>query len=129
MHDFENAVYDELATRLEAQFEGLTLVTTDLPGEPTFPVAQFRPIDYVPDASSAESGDPEVRTVTVWELQAYSNRSRREAKQIAVAADALMSSWGWQRTTLAPVESQDRTIRRFAVRWRGSVDADGYVSR
>ena len=129
MHDFETAIYDELATQLESQFDGLTVVTTDLPGEPSFPVAQFRPVDYTPDPASVESGDHEVRTVTLWELQSYSNRTRREAKAIAVAADALMTEWGWTRTTLAPVESGDRTIRRFVARWRGAVDADGNVSR
>ena len=130
MHDFEPQLFDALANALEAQVPGVTVVSEDLPStEPRFPVVQFRLLDATPDARSAESGDMEPRTVVVWEAQVYSNRSRREAKNVAMACDALLASWGWRRTSFSQVDGQDRTIRRFAVRWRGSVGADGQVAR
>lgn len=129
MHDYEAPIFDALSNGLAASFPGITVVSADLPGEPTFPVAYFRAIDMSVDERSSESGDMEPRTVAVFELQAYSNRSRREAKAIAARADELMASWGWRRTSLAPVDGEDRTIRRFVARWRGSVGADGTVAR
>lgn len=130
MHDFEAPIFDAMADALDAAFPGITVVSADLPSsEPTFPTALLRCVDMSADERSAESGDMEPRTVAVFELQAYSNRSRREAKAIAAKADELMASWGWRRTTLAPVDGEDRTIRRYVARWRGSVDAGGMVAR
>lgn len=129
MHDFEAPIFDAMADALEASFPGVLVVSEDWKGDPSFPLVQVTCVDSVPDAASAESGDMEPRTVQTYEAQCYSNRSRREAKAIAVACDALMASWGWRRTTLAPVASEDKTIRRFVARWRGSVDASGSVAR
>lgn len=129
MHDFEAPIFSALADALDAQVPGITVVSEHRSGTPRFPVVWFRLIDSTPDARSAESGDSEPRTVEVWEAQVYSNRSRREAKNIAMACDALMESWGWSRTAFVPVDGEDQTIRRFAVRWRGSVGADGQVAR
>ena len=130
MHDFEGAIFTALADGLESLFDGITVVSEDLPGtELRFPVVQLRCVDSYPDERTAESGDMEVRTVQLYEAQVYSNRSRSEAKAIAKAADSLMTAWGWRRTSLTPVDGADRTIRRFAVRWRGSVDVDGLVGR
>lgn len=129
MHDFESQVFDALASGLESRFEGIRVVSEPLPGEPQFPLVQFTSTDLTPDERSAESGDMEPRSVQLFEAQCYSNRSRREAKAIAAACDELMGSWGWRRTAFMQVENQDRTIRRYVARWRGSVDADGMVAR
>lgn len=129
MHDFENAVFNALANALEQEFSGVRVVSEDAPGEPHFPTVKMVAIDMPPDTRSSESGDMEPRTIHVFEAQCYSNRSRSEAKALAESCDALMQAWGWHRTTLMPMDSTDRTIRRYVARWRGSVDAGGMVAR
>ena len=129
MHDFETQVFDALADALDAQFDGIYVVSEDLPGAETFfPLVKMVATDLSPDASAVESGDMEPRTYMEFEAQCFSNASRREAKAIAEACDALMSSWGWHRVTLMPMDNPDKTIRRYVARWRGSVDVGGMVA-
>ena len=130
MHDFETAIFSALATAMEAQFQGIYVVSEDLPGDELhFPLVKLTATDIAPDTSSAESGDMEPRTRIEFEAQVYSNRSRTEAKSITKACDALMQEWGWHRTSMMQVQNADRTIRRYVARWRGSVDAGGMVAR
>lgn len=130
VHDFETQVFNALANALDAQFDEIYVVSEDLPGSEThFPLVKFVATDLSPDASSAESGDMETRTHIEFEAQCFSNTDRIEAKELAEACDDLMSSWGWHRTTLMPMDNADKTIRRYVARWRGSVGADGYVAR
>ncbi len=130
MHDFETAIFDALATAMEALFPGVYVVSEDLPGDELhFPLVKLVAADISPDAASAESGDMEPRTRIEFQAECYSNRSRTEAKALAKACDELMRSWGWRRTSMMQVQNADRTIRRYVARWRGSVDADGMVAR
>ena len=129
MNDFEAPIFDALATALGEQFEGIKVVSADKPGKPEFPTVSFDMTDSAVDERDAESGRIEARTICTFEAQVYSNVSRRQAKEIAKACDALMSSWGWHRTTFERVPPADKTIERYVVRWRGAVDARGMVAR
>lgn len=129
MNDFEAPIFDALADALGELYDGITVVSADKPGTPEFPTVQLIMTEAVPDERAAESGDMEPRTICTFEAQAYSNVNRRQAKAIAKSCDELMASWGWRRTTFERVPPADKTIERYVVRWRGSVDADGRVAR
>lgn len=129
MNDFEAPIFDALATALGNQFEGIRVVSADKPGQPEFPTVSFNMTDSAVDERDAESGRMEARTICTFEAQVYSNVNRMQAKEIAKACDALMSSWGWHRTTMTYAPTTDKTIDRYVLRWRGAVDAQGMVAR
>lgn len=129
MNDFEAPIFDALADALGELYDGITVVSADLPSTPRFPTVSLNMVDASPDERTSETLDMEPRTVCVFEAQVYSNVSRRQAKAIAKSCDELMASWGWRRTTFERVPPADKTIERYVVRWRGSVDADGMVAR
>lgn len=128
MVDFTNEIYTAVADAVDAEFPGIICTSGNVPGAERFPALLFKPIDSYADERSSESGDIEHRTTWLFEAQAYSNKSDRQARAVVKCVDSLMTSWGWRRTTMAPVEDADPTIRRYVARWRGTVDADGRVS-
>lgn len=129
MIDFTNEIYTAVADAADAAISGIICTSGNVPGSERFPVLLFHPIDSYADERSSESGDVEHRTTWVFEAQSYSNKSDRQAREIIALVDSLMTSWGWMRTTMAPVDDADDTVRRMVARWRGTVDADGRVGR
>lgn len=129
MNDYRNAMYDHVSKGIESRFANITLSSTDFSSKPKLPALQFVQLDSYVDDTSSESSNIEVRTICVFEGQAYSAKSYSEAFSIIRECDRLLGSCGFRRTMLSSVDDSDLTIRRVVARWRGAIDTQGRVSR
>lgn len=125
MIDIENEVFDDVATRLRAEYEGI-YVSGDHANKPkSFPAVYLEERDnYVFERARSSSGIENAVQV-MYEADIYSNkRSGRklEAKSIAATVDSVMVGLGFTRTSRTVVPSgYDSTIYRVVCRYEAVV--------
>lgn len=129
MNDFSVAIFNYVRDVVRERYPGCLVTSAPLNSDrPQLPALTIRFSFPSADEATFSSGG-EVFTRTVCDAEAYSGTSAAEARGILALADDAMGRCGFRRSNYTEVANADQTIRRYAIKWRGSVDRDGNVAR
>lgn len=124
MVDIENKVFNDIATTLRSQFEGIYVVGEfiDLPNN--FPCVTLVEEDNYTYLDSQDTSLKENHATVVYTVNVYSNKTngkKTEAKKIADVVDGLMQDMKFTRTFRSQIPNTDRTIYRIIMRYSAVV--------
>lgn len=133
MIDVENEVYDRVANRLRADFDGIGVAGEFVLSPSQFPFVSIVEADNTPLQRTQTSDSVENHATLMYEITVYSNKAKgkkTECKAIAGAADEEMAGMGFTRIMQNPVpNARDMTIHRIVSRYRAVVSKDKKMYR
>lgn len=133
MIDIENQIFNDIATALRDQFEGIFVTGEYIPVLPHFPCATIREYDNYADTETATTSSTENHVIVVFDVNIYSNKTtgrKAECKAIAKVIDEIFVSYNFTRTMLQPIPNElDSTIYRITGRYEAEVDKNEVIYR
>ena len=133
MIDIENQIFNDIATALRDQFEGIFVTGEYIPVLSHFPCATIREYDNYADTETATTSSTENHAIVVFDVNIYSNKTtgrKAECKAIAKVIDEIFVSYNFTRTMLQPIPNElDSTIYRITGRYEAEVDKNEVIYR
>ena len=128
MIDIENDVFNELATELRSQHNGILVAGESIDSPAKFPAVTIVEADNrIFERMRTRKIENAVRVM--YEMQIYSNKAsgkKAEAKAIADTADGVFARLGFTRTMRSQVANlKDATIYRIVCRYEAVVGENG----
>ena len=130
MIDWENDVFDTVATVLRSTFPGIYCTGEYVPAPPRFPAVSIVEADNRV-VENMRTRRIENASAVMYEVNVYSNKAsgkKSEAKAIAATLDEVFASIGFTRTLRNQVPNlNDATIYRVVCRYEAIVDKDLWI--
>ena len=133
MIDIENAVFNQVATRVRGVFPDIFMVGEYVNSPASFPAVSLVEMDNATRIETIDSGSNENHANVMYEVNVYSNKTvgkKSECKAIIALIDEEMLAMGFSRSTLTPVPNEyDSTIYRMVARYRAAVSSAHEIYR
>ena len=133
MIDIENAVFNQVATRVREVFPDIFMVGEYVNSPSSFPAVSLIETDNSTRVETIDSGSNENHANVMYEVNVYSNKTvgkKSECKAIIALIDEEMLAMGFSRSTLTPVPNEyDSTIYRMVGRYRAAVSSNNTIYR
>ena len=133
MIDIENAVFNQVATRVRGVFQDIFMVGEYVNSPASFPAVSLVEMDNATRIETIDSGSNENHANVMYEVNVYSNKTvgkKSECKAIIALIDEEMLAMGFSRSTLTPVPNEyDSTIYRMVARYRAAVSSAHEIYR
>ena len=133
MIDIENAVFNQVATRVREVFPDIFMVGEYVNSPSSFPAVSLIETDNSTRVETIDSGSNENHANVMYEVNVYSNKTvgkKSECKEIMALIDEEMLAMGFSRVTLTPVPNEyDSTIYRMVARYRAAVSSKHEIYR
>ena len=121
MIDFENDIFNTVATVVRAKYPDIYMVGEYVKTPPQFPCVSLVEMDNQSYQRTEDSGSSENHASVMYEVNIYSNKTvgkKSECKAIAALIDEQMLALGFARTMLQPIPNlDDATIYRMVGRY------------
>lgn len=134
MIDWENKIFNYIATKLRKKFAGIyvvgenSMVTAD---NSSFPAVSIVQRTNAVKSETADSGSLENHADVMFEVDAYSNLSKgkkQQAKEITAVVSDLFMEIGFARTFCQPLDNlAEVSIFRMKSRYKAVIGKDGLV--
>ena len=133
MINIENAVFNQVATKVREVFPNIFMTGEYVKSPPTFPAVSLIETDNSTRADTVDSGSNENHANVMYEVNVYSNKTtgkKSECKEIITLIDDELLAMGFTRSTITPVPNEyDSTIYRMVARYRAAVSSDHKIYR
>ena len=127
MIDVEAQVFTQAAGVLRAQFPGITVSGEYVNAPSAFPHVSLVEQDSYPVVDHLDGGERESRTVLMYEVNIYSDRTtgkKSQCRRILGVLDELLWGMNFRRLAVTPVPNlENATIYRLTAQYR--VETDG----
>lgn len=133
MIDFENEIFNTVATVVRERFPDIYMVGEYVKTPPKFPFISLVEMDNQSYQRTEDSGSSENHVSVMYEVNIYSNKTvgkKSECKEIAAAIDEQMLALGFARTMLQPIPNlDDATIYRMVGRYSAIISKNKVIYR
>ena len=133
MIDFENDIFNTVATVVRARYPDIYMVGEYVKTPPKFPCVSLVEMDNQSYQRTEDSGSSENHASIMYEVNIYSNKTvgkKAECKEIAAAIDERMLALGFARTMLQPIPNlDDATIYRMVGRYSAIISKNKVIYR
>ena len=133
MIDIENAVFNQVATKVRDAFPDIFMVGEYVHSPSSFPAVSIVEMENSTRIETIDSGSNENHANVMYEVNVYSNKTvgkKSECKAIISLIDEEMLAMGFSRSTLTPVPNEyDSTIYRMVGRYRAAVSSKHEIYR
>ena len=133
MIDFENDIFNTVATVVREQYPGIYMVGEYVKTPPKFPFVSLVEMDNQSYQRTEDSGSSENHASVMYEVNIYSNKTigkKTECKTIAATIDEQMLALGFARTMLQPIPNlDDATIYRMVGRYSAIISKNKVIYR
>ena len=133
MIDYENEIFNTVATVVRAKYPDIYMVGEYVKTPPKFPFISLVEMDNRSYQQTEDSGSSENHVSVMYEVNVYSNKTvgkKSECKAIAALIDEQMLALGFARTMLQPIPNMDdATIYRMVGRYSAIISKDKRIFR
>ena len=133
MIDFENDIFNTVATVVRGKYPDIYMVGEYVKTPPKFPFVSLVEVDNKSYQKTEDSGSLENHASVMYEMNVYSNKTvgkKAECKEIAALIDEQMSALGFARTMLQPIPNlDDATIYRMVGRYSAIISKNKVIYR
>ena len=133
MIDFENDIFNTVATEVRAKYPDIYMVGEYVKTPPRFPFVSLVEMDNQSYQRTEDSGSSENHVSVMYEVSIYSNKKvgkKAECKEIAALIDEQMLALGFARTMLQPIPNlDDATIYRMVGRYSAIISKNKVIYR
>ena len=133
MIDFENDIFNAVATVVRAKYPDIYMVGEYVKIPSMFPCVSLVEMDNQSYQRTEDSGSLENHASVLYEVNIYSNKTvgkKSECKEIAAAIDEQMLALGFARTMLQPIPNlDDATIYRMVGRYSAIISKNKVIYR
>lgn len=133
MIDFENDIFDTVATVVREQIPGVYMVGEYVMTPSQFPCVSLIEMDNQSYQRTEDSGSSENHVSVMYEVNIYSNKrvgKKSECKAIAALIDEQMLALGFARTMLQPIPNlNDVTVYRIVGRYSAIISKNRKIYR
>lgn len=133
MIDFENDIYNSVATVVREKYPDIYMVGEYVKTPPQFPCVSLVEMDNQSYQRTEDSGSSENHASVMYEVNIYSNKTvgkKSECKAIAAVIDEQMLALGFARTMLQPIPNlDDATIYRMVGRYSAIISKNKVIYR
>ena len=133
MIDVENEIYDRVADKLRATFNGIGIAGEYVQSPSQFPFVSIVEADNTPLQRTQTSDSGENHATVMYEINVYSNKAKgkkAECKAIVAVVDSEMMTMGFTRMMLNPIQNMnDATVYRILGRYRAVVSKTNVIYR
>lgn len=133
MIDIENAVFNQVATKVRDAFPDIFMVGEYVHSPSSFPAVSIVEMENSTRIETIDSGSNENHANVMYEVNVYSNKTvgkKSECKAIISLIDEEMLAMGFSRSTLTPIPNEyDSTIYRMVGRYRAAVSSKHEIYR
>ena len=133
MIDYENEIFNTVATEVRAKYPDIYMVGEYVKTPPRFPCTSLVEMDNQSYQRTEDSGSSENHVSVMYEVNIYSNKSvgkKTECKEIAALIDEQMLALGFARTMLQPIPNlDDATIYRMVGRYSAIISKNKAIYR
>ena len=133
MIDFENDIFNTVATAVRAKYPDIYMVGEYVKTPPKFPCVSLVEMDNQSYTRTEDSGSSENHASVMYEVNIYSNKTvgkKTECKAIATLIDEQMLALGFARNMLQPIPNlDDATIYRMVGRYSAIISKDKKIFR
>ena len=133
MIDYENDIFNAVATVVREKYPDIYMVGEYVKIPPKFPCTSLVEMDNQSYQRTEDSGSSENHVSVMYEVNIYSNKKvgkKSECKEIAAVIDEQMLALGFARTMLQPIPNlDDATIYRMVGRYSAIISKDKVIYR
>ena len=133
MIDYENDIFNAVATVVRTKYPDIYMVGEYVKTPPKFPCVSLVEMDNQSYQRTEDSGGSENHVSVMYEVNIYSNKTvgkKSECKEIAAQIDEQMLALGFARTMLQPIPNlDDATIYRMVGRYSAIISKDKIIFR
>lgn len=133
MIDVENEIYDRVADKLRATFNGIGIAGEYVQSPSQFPFVSIVEADNTPLQRTKTTDCGENHATLMYEINVYSNKAKgkkAECKAIVAVVDSEMMAMGFTRMMLNPIQNMnDATVYRILGRYRAVVSKTNVIYR
>lgn len=133
MIDYENDIFNAVATEVRAKYPDIYMVGEYVKTPPKFPCVSLVEMDNQSYQRTEDSGSLENHASVMYEVNIYSNKTigkKSECKAIAALIDEQMLALGFARTMLQPIPNlDDATIYRMVGRYSAIISKNKVIYR
>ena len=133
MIDFENDIFNAVATVVREKYPDIYMVGEYVKTPPRFPCVSLVEMDNQSYQRTEDSGSSENHVSVMYEVNIYSNKTigkKSECKEIAALIDEQMLALGFARTMLQPIPNlDDATIYRMVGRYSAIISKNKVIYR
>lgn len=133
MIDVENEIYDRVADKLRATFNGIGIAGEYVQSPSQFPFVSIVEADNTPLQRTKTTDCGENHATLMYEINVYSNKAKgkkAECKAIVAVVDSEMMTMGFTRMMLNPIQNMnDATVYRILGRYRAVVSKTNVIYR
>ena len=133
MIDYENDIFNAVATVVRAEYPDIYMVGEYVKTPPKFPCVSLMEMDNQSYQRTEDSGSSENHASVMYEVNIYSNKTvgkKSECKAIAAVIDEQMLALGFARTMLQPIPNlDDATIYRMVGRYSAIISKNKVIYR
>ena len=133
MIDFENDIFNTVASVVRAKYPDIYMVGEYVKTPPKFPFVSLVEMDNQSYQRTEDSGSSENHVSVMYEVNIYSNKTvgkKSECKEIAAVIDEQMLALGFARTMLQPIPNlDDATIYRMVGRYSAIISKNKVIYR
>lgn len=133
MIDFENEIFNTVATVVRDKYPDIYMVGEYVKTPPKFPFVSLVEMDNQSYQRTEDSGSSENHVSVMYEVNIYSNKAfgkKAECKSIAAVIDEQMLALGFARTMLQPIPNlDDATIYRMVGRYSAIISKNRIIYR
>ena len=133
MIDFENDIFNAVATVVREKYPDIYMVGEYVKTPPKFPFVSLVEMDNQSYQRTEDSGSSENHVSVMYEVNVYSNKTvgkKSECKAIAALIDEQMLALGFARTMLQPIPNlDDATIYRMVGRYSAIISKNKVIYR
>ena len=133
MIDVENEIYDRVADKLRATFNGIGIAGEYVQSPSQFPFVSIVEADNTPLQRTKTTDCGENPATLMYEINVYSNKAKgkkAECKAIVAVVDSEMMTMGFTRMMLNPIQNMnDATVYRILGRYRAVVSKTNVIYR
>lgn len=130
MIDFENEIFDTVATSLRTQFPGISVYSKLNLSPSSFPCVCFVEAKNGVYRRSQDSGSMERHAEVMYEVNVMSSKTsgaKAECKAIFSAIDGVMAEHSFTRTEKIPVDEEAPIMYRLCGRYTGVVSENNEI--
>ena len=133
MIDYENEIFNTVATVVRARYPDIYMVGEYVKTPPKFPCVSLMEMDNQSYQRTEDSGSSENHASVMYEVNIYSNKTvgkKSECREIAAVIDEQMLALGFARTMLQPIPNlDDATIYRMVGRYSAVISKNKAIYR
>lgn len=133
MIDFENFIYNDIATTLRGKYSDIYIAGEYVKAPPKFPAVYVIEKYNVANIGTQDSGSRENHANVMYEVYVFSNLTqgkKTQCKEIFNAIDEVFATLGFTRRLKEPIPNlEDSTIYQMVGRFTATISTDGIIFR